>query len=121
MIDNRKHIDINKRIGKFSITHRVISDFSSNRNPSNRRILSLIFSNVIIVEAISKYIEFGIEYTALSEHFFEIEAGTIPPYYDLIVENDSIITFKRIEDNKIFPTTKFINYITDRLERIGEE
>lgn len=121
MIDNRKGIDINKRIGRFFIPNRIISDFSSNRNPSNRKILSLLFSKVVIVEAIAKFARDGVEYTALSENFFENDIGIIPPYYEIIIENDSIITFKRVEDGKVLPTVKFINYIIDRLEKVGEE
>lgn len=107
MIDSIKN-----RVGKFYINSNIITD-SSNRN-----MLSLLFSKVIIVEATMKFANNSIDYTALSEHFSEIEDGTYPPYYKIIIEDNLKITFQKILDNKIATEFYSKNYILDRLRSI---
>jgi hypothetical protein len=81
---------IKKRIGRFAITSNIIED------PKNRNILSILFSKVIVVEAVMKFYNNSIEYTAMSEYFDEIEDGCKPYWYKVILDNDSIL-FKNIE------------------------
>jgi hypothetical protein len=85
---------------------------------SNREILSILFSKVIIIEATIQYHDMSIEYTALCESFDEVSDGMFPPYYSVVVKDSNIILFER-KNNGLMPIfKKEKNPIEKRLESI---
>jgi hypothetical protein len=77
------------RIGRFTIDHEHIDD--------NPEIVRAIMGTLIVVRAESLFANSCIEYIALCDDFEAMDPGTMPPFYDVVVDGEQgTITWSKV-------------------------
>lgn len=77
-----------RRLGKFQIASHNIED--------HPEMVRQIMSQVIVVRCEQMYDTDSFSYTAISEHFDEVELGQMTPEYQVMINSDCKITFLKV-------------------------
>ena len=85
--------DILRRLGNFTISRDMIED--------NPKVVALAMCGMIVVRAEMHWNDVAVHYTAMCEHFDEIEKGGVIPEYKAVVR---LVKFKTDDGKPAYKT-----------------